>query len=108
MSLSEYVRKSAGRWVPRKPVRVDIDSREDGTGMWLPAGRVNVHDELNVAGRWYRVTGVDAILPQKDYAGYAALYFDGRSQGTTYTAAVYVRDEAAQIAAQLKAIGGAR
>ena len=64
----------------------------DGAGHWLAAGLVEVHDEVNAAGRWYTVTGTDVTAPQGGQPGRVVLYFDGRSEPMGYLALVYARD----------------
>lgn len=64
----------------------------DGTGHWLAAGLVEVHDEVNAAGRWYTVTGIDVTAPHGGEPGRVVLYFDGRPEPTGYLTLVYARD----------------
>ena len=64
----------------------------DGAGHWLAAGLVEVHDEVNAAGRWYTVTGTDVTAPQGGEPGRVVLYFDGRSEPMGFLTLVYARD----------------
>lgn len=115
MILPEHLKAIAGRWMdggfrPRlellpplswKLPMPDAGSDDDGTGMWLPAGLVEVGDEVNVAGRWYAVTATDKIVPDYEQPGWAVLFFGAWSQRTGYTSRLYVRDEAARIKTQI-------
>ena len=116
MSITERVKHIAGRWFdshytgptdkpqPDASAAFDIQSCDDGTGLWLPAGLVSVHDEINVAGRWFTVTGMDVWKPCGVEPGFATLHFGGWSHRSGFASRVYVRDEAALIGAQLKAV----
>lgn len=123
MSTPEWLKANMGGWSRRSPRTVqeaempqwpqpvadrqvrDADSREDGTGIWLPAGVIDVHDEVNVAGEWLTVTGTVITVPDYDQPGSAVLDVGGRSLRLDYTARVYARDAAAVIGSE---IGGAR
>ena len=113
MSITERAKQIAGRWRhvgPEEkpeylaPAPFDIESRDDGTGTWLPAGLVDVHDEVNVAGRWFTVTGTDVCAPSGSQPGFATLYFSGWSHRSGFGSRVYVRDIAVRIGDELKAV----
>lgn len=126
MILSEYAKAAAGLFgrnaeppremaaedlAPCGPLPVaercpeDPDSRDDGTVTWLPAGLVELGDEVNIDGVWHTVTGTDIRTPRYDDPGFAVLHFDGGSHRTGYVTRVYVRDEATIIGEQIR--GGA-
>lgn len=71
-----------------------LDPEPDGTGTWLVAALVHVHDEVNAAAHWHRVTGTDVTAPRRGQPGRVVLYFDGRSEPVSYAALVYARDAA--------------
>lgn len=79
-----------------------LESVDDGTGMWLAAGLVELHDEVNASGDWHTVTGIDVTRPRDGRAPYVVLYFAGRSVPIDYTALVYTRDAATIIGAQIR------
>ena len=79
-----------------------LESVDDGTGMWLAAGLVELHDEANASGDWHTVTGIDVTEPDDYDPGYVVLYFAGRSVPIDYTALVYTRDAATIIGAQIR------
>lgn len=125
MSLFRSAKAWAGKWAERGyrgpeekasvriemrvtgpiPVAVgaEVESADDGTGIWLPAGLVSVHDEVNIAGRWFTVTGTETREPSSESAGFAQLDFEAWSQRTLFTSRVYVRDAAAVLGAEIKA-----
>lgn len=128
MIFSEYARHAAGRWVDRSyrpPVEApaepaaaspkvgpvaarvvqDADSREDGTGAWLPAAVISKRDEINISGEWLPVTDVLITAPNYDRPGSAVLDVPGRSLRLDYTALIYARDAAEILGRE---IGGAR
>jgi hypothetical protein len=106
--MTGYAKALAARWagrrspsppeaVPEWPRSVAITALEpepDGTGTWLAAGLVKVHDEVNAAGCWYAVTGTDVTAPHGGQSGRVVLYFDGRSEPVSYLTLVYARDAA--------------
>ena len=120
MTLSDYAKLHAGRWLDRhlppveqprpapQPARqpvyserfADVTDNEDDTGMWLPAGLVRTGEQVQVAARWETVTG-DAIIEIPDHPRRAVLTFDGWQESCRYTQLVYVRDEATLVAAEI-------
>lgn len=121
MNLPESMKAAAGRWVgtrytpavppPREPLPAaqrcldDPRSRGDGTGLWLPAGLVDLHDQVNLDGAWRTITGTDTRPPDYDQPGSAVLHWDGGSHETGFVTRVYVRDEATILGEQIR--GGA-
>lgn len=117
MNLSDYAKRLATRAAERRAAlagesmrqwplpdaeraQVALDPVDDGTGTWIAAGLVDVHDEVNTAGVWHAVTGTDKTKTAARFAeqGSVVLHFDGRSEPMSYLTLVYARDE----------IGGAR
>lgn len=120
---SEWLKANMGGWprrtpragqeaeIPQKPAPVtarvvqDADSREDGTGVWLPAAVISKHDEINVGGEWLPVADARITVPEYDRPGSAILDVPGSTLRLDYTAYVYARDAAAVIGGE---IGGGR
>lgn len=121
MTLSEYAKLHAGRWLDRhlppeepavtvvvaprtQPVYserfADVTDDPDDSGMWLPAGLVRKGEQVQVAGRWETVTGV-GTLEVPDHPRRAILHFDGWQESCRYTQLVYVRDEAVLVGAEI-------
>jgi hypothetical protein len=71
-----------------------LGPKVDGTGMWLVAGLVDVHDEVNAAGCWHTVTCTVVRTPHGGQPGHVVLHFGGRSEPMDYLALVYARDAA--------------
>jgi hypothetical protein len=97
-----------GRGRDRRPVETDwewpqsvatraktaLDPTVDGSGAWLVAGLIEVHDEVNAAGSWHTVTGTVVRAPHGGQPGHVVLHFGGRSEPMDYLALVYARDAA--------------
>lgn len=110
MNLADYAKRLADRAADRRaalaaevpewpaPVaaraQVALDPVDDGTGVWIAAGLVDVHDEVNAAGSWHAVTGTDKTASLFREPGSVVLHFDGRSEPLSYMALVYARDAA--------------
>lgn len=120
MTLSDYAKLHAGRWLDRHlpPVEqpnpapqlaqlavyserfADVTDNEDDTGMWLPAGLVRTGEQVQVAGRWHTVSGTDVLYLDGEPRR-STLLFDGWQESCRYTQLVYVRDEATLVAAEI-------
>lgn len=69
-----------------------FESVDDGTGAWIPAGLVEVHDEVNVRGDWLKVTGTTTMPSRFDQMGAVVLHFGARVESMSYLPLVYARD----------------
>lgn len=111
MNLSDYTKRLAvraaerravlaGESMPEWPVpvveraQVALSPVEDGTGSWIVAGLIDVHDEVNAAGIWHAVSGTDKTMSRFAEPGSVVLLFDGRSEPMSYLTLAYARDAA--------------
>jgi hypothetical protein len=109
MNLSEYAKRLADRAAERRAAlaaeampqwptsvadraQVALDPVEDGTGAWIAAGLVDMHDEVNAAGVWHIVTGTNKSASRFAESDSVVLLLAGRSEPMGYMALVYARD----------------
>jgi hypothetical protein len=119
-SLTEYLKSQARKWVDRDlppakpalghmpvPAPAAHDAIEDGTGIWLAACLVGPGDQVRLADRWLTVESVAKSTPslERSYPGYTALtMLDGSTLAGGFAAKVYMRDEASEIAAEIRKV----